>query len=290
MILLAALVTVVPPIHGDRAAVHPLAVVADLGPAASPIRLAADADSLYVIDAAPQHVRRYILNGLPYAELMTQVMRWREGADKLIMGRPLDLYLLGDRLFILDSMGTLWSYRGSDYTRALVPLRLQSNQGIVTAIALQGRNLLLLDPDRRQVWAYHPDLRGGYDTPPRGLLPHPLPSLAGARRLAAGRDALYVLLSAGGVLAIPWLHPGNAALLPVDGAATGVWAGPSTAGCLVSFARRIAFVAPGGAIGRQIYVEGMGGDMIRDVALSPTGRLYILTRTRIMRVAAPPAW
>jgi hypothetical protein len=46
----------------------------------------------------------------------------------------------------------------------------------------------------------------------------------------------------------------------------------------------VALRAPGGALLRQIAVRGLDGAAIRAVALSPAGRLYVLTATRILRV------
>src|SRR2546421_1041597 len=112
------------------AAEHPAhtLVVADLGPGVQLVRLVAARDDLYVIDNAAGDVLRYVLHGLAYAELFTQVMRRQERADGLIMGRPVDLFLAGERLLILDASGSLWSYWGPGYSRVVVPLRLQSNQ------------------------------------------------------------------------------------------------------------------------------------------------------------------
>lgn len=259
-------------------------VVVDVGPGAQLTRLAAAADDLYVIDAAPGHVRRYILHGLPYAELMTQVMRWKEGADKLIMGKPLDLYLSGERLLILDSLGSLWSYWGPDYSRTFLPLRLQSNQGAIVALARHGGDLLLLDPDTRQIWVYHSDASGGYDTTPRPLTPRPIADLRDATRLAVSHDALYVLLARGAVLALSWRHPRTIARLGLAGEATGVWASAARGGCLVSFARSFAVVNRDGTVRWRASLQGLGGDTIRDIALSPSGRLYLLTQTRIRLV------
>jgi hypothetical protein len=265
-------------------------VVAKLGPAAQLVRLVAASDDLYVIDNAAGHVLRYVLHGLPYAELFAQVMRRRERANGLIMGRPLDLFLAGERLLILDDSGSLWSYWGPEYSRVVVPLRLQSDQGTPRAVALHGGALLLLDPTRRQVWLYRRDSAGGYDTLPRTLLPRPLPALAGATRLAVSRDALLVLRSDGSVLAIPWSHPRAARQLRLVVHATGIWATAAHGWFLVSSARSVALRAPGGALLWQVVVRGLDGATIRAVALSPAGQLYVLTDTRILRVdtKAPP--
>jgi hypothetical protein len=259
-------------------------VVAKLGPGAQLVRLAAANDDLYVIDHAAGHVLRYVLHDLPYAELFAQVMRWRERASGLIMGRPLDLFLSGERLLILDDSGSLWSYWGPAYSRVVVPLRLQSGQGTPRAVALHGGALLLLDPSRRQVWLYRRDTAGGYDTVPRALLPRPLPALAGATRLAVSRDALLALCSDGSVLAIPWSHPRAATHLRLVVHATGIWATAAHGRFLVSSARSVALRAPGGPVPWQVAVRGLDGAAIRAVALSPAGRLYVLTDTRILRV------
>jgi hypothetical protein len=259
-------------------------VVAKLGPGAQLVRLAAASDDLYVIDNAAGHVLRYVLHDLPYAELFAQVMRWRERANGLIMGRPVDLFLAGERLLILDDSGLLWSYWGPAYSRVVVPLRLQSDQGRPRAVALHGGALLLLDPSRRQVWLYRRDTAGGYDTVPRALLPRPLPALAGATRLAVSRDALLALRSDGSVLAIPWSHPRAARQLRLLVHATGIWAMAAHGRFLVSSARSVALRAPGGALLWQVAVRGLDGAAIRAVALSPAGRLYVLTDTRILRV------
>jgi hypothetical protein len=259
-------------------------VVAKPGPGAQLVRLAAASDDLYVIDNAAEHVLRYVLHGLPYAELFAQVMRWRERANGLIMGKPLDLFLAGERLLILDDSGSLWSYWGPEYSRVVVPLRRQSDQGRPRAVALHGGALLLLDPSRRQVWLYRPDTTGGYDTAPRALLPRPLPALAGATRLAVSRDALLALRSDGSVLAIPWSHPRAARHLRLLVHATGIWATAAHRRFLVSSARSVALWAPGGALLWQVAVRGLDGAAIRAVVLSPAGRLYVLTNTRILRV------
>ena len=259
-------------------------VVAKLGPAAQLVRLVAASDDLYVIDNAAGHVLRYVLHGLPYAELFAQVMRRRERANGLIMGRPLDLFLAGERLLILDDSGSLWSYWGPEYSRVVVPLRLQSDQGTPRAVALHGGALLLLDPARRQVWLYRRDTAGGYDTLPRALLPRSLPALADATRLAVSRDALLALHSDGSVLAIPWSHPRAARQLRLVVHATGIWATAAHGWFLVASARSVALRAPGGALLWQVAVRGLDGATIRAVALSPAGRLYVLTDTRILRV------
>jgi hypothetical protein len=259
-------------------------VVATLGPGAQLVRLAAARDDLYVMDNAAEDVLRYVLHGLPYAELFTQVMRRRERADGRIMGRPVDLFLAGERLLILDDSGALWSYWGPAYSRVVVPMRLHSNQGTPRAVALHGGALLLLDPSRRQVWLYRRDPAGGYDTVPHALLPRPLPALAGATRLAVSRAALLALRSDGSVLAIPWSHPRAARQLRWVVHATGIWATAAHGRFLVSSARSVALRAPGGALLWQIAVRGLDGAAIRAVALSPTGWLYVLTTTRILRV------
>ena len=268
----------------------PSLVVANLGRGAQLVRLAAARDDLYVIDNAAQDVLRYILHGPPYAELFTQVMRRKERADGLIMGRPVDLFLAGERLLILDDVGSLWSYWGPAYSRVVVPVRLQSDQGRPRAVALHGGALLLLDPSRRQVWLYRRDTAGGYDTAPRALLPRPLPALAGATRLAVSRAALLALRSDGSVLAIPWSHPRAARHLRLAVHATGIWATAAHGRFLVSSARSVALRAPGGALLWQVAVRGLDGAAIRAVALSPAGGLYVLTNTRILRVdtKAPP--
>lgn len=244
-------------------------------------RLVAARGDVYVIDAAAHHLRRYILHGLPYAEQFTQVMRWKEGANDLIMGQPLDLFLAGQRLLILDSLGTLWSYWGPGYLRSLVPLRLQSNQGAPVAVALHGVDLLLLDPAKMQVWQYASS-GGAYDTTPRPLLARRLALLAGAVRLAVSRDALLVLRANGSLVAIPWSDPGAATMLRLPSRVTGLWASPARRRFLVSTARDVALLAPAGALVWRIRVGGLGDEPMRDVALSPTGRLYVLTETRIL--------
>jgi hypothetical protein len=140
------------------------------------------------------------------------------------------------------------------------------------------------------VWLYRRDTAGGYDTVPRALLPRPLPALAGATRLAVSRDALLALRSDGSVLAIPWAHPRAARRLRLVVHATGIWATAAHGRFLVSSARAVALRAPGGALLWQVAVRGLDGAAIRAVALSPAGRLYVLTDTRILRVDAkvPP--
>ncbi len=263
-------------------------VVARLGSGAQGIRLAAGSDDLYVVDAASGHVERYILHGLPHAELFTQVMRWKEGANGLIMGRPLDLYLVGGRLLILDDLASLWSYQGSDYQRTLVALRVQSWQGRLDAVAVHGSALLVLDRDRRQVWSYRA-ASGGYDTVPRGLLPRPLVALAAASRLAASQSALLTIAH-GAVLAIPWNHLAAWRELRLGGTVTGVWATESRRRFLVSFARSVAICTPRGQVDLRVAVRGLQGQTIRDLALDPAGRLYVLTATRILRLTTtlPP--
>ena len=266
-----------------EAGAHTL-VVAKPGSGAQLVRLVAASDDLYVIDNAAGHVLRYVLHGLPYAELFTQVMRRKERANGLIMGRPVDLFLAGERLLILDDSGLLWSYWGPEYSRVVVSLRRQSDQGRPRAVALHDGALLLLDPSRRQVWLYRRDTDGGYDTVPRALLPRPLPALAAATRLAVSRDALLALRSDGSVLAIPWSHPRAARHLRLLIHATGIWATAAHGRFLVSSARSVALRAPGGALLWQVAVRGLDGMAIRAVALSPAGRLYVLTDTRILRV------
>jgi hypothetical protein len=46
----------------------------------------------------------------------------------------------------------------------------------------------------------------------------------------------------------------------------------------------VALRAPGGALLWQVAVRRLDGAAIRAVALSPAGRLYVLTDTRILRV------
>lgn len=271
-------------------AVRVVPVAPAMGADARLTRLVAAADDLYVIDAGPYHVRRYILNGLPYAELFTQVMRWKEGDNGLILGQPLDLFLRGERLFILDSLGTLWGYWGPDYGRALVPLRLQSNQDAPVAAAMHGSDLLLLDPARRRIWMYAPDAMGGYDTMPRSLLARGLPALAGAIRLAVSRDALLVLLRDGRVLALPWARPERVAVVRLPFRVTGLWASGTRTGLLIASRGEVALVALDGAVHWRVTLQGLDGEAITDVARSPAGALYVITHTRILHVqAAAPA-
>lgn len=260
------------------------AVVADLGRGARCTRLAAAGDDLYALDAAAAHVRRYTLNGLPYALQFTQVMRWREGDNGLIMGRPLDLSLAGERLFILDGLGALWSYWGPDYARAIVPLRLQSNQGAPVSVALRGSDLhLLLLDDKRQVWEYAPS-SGGYDTIPRPLLAGPLAGAAAVRLRVTAR-ALLVLRANGVLTAVPWGQR-SATVLRLPLAVTGLWSDAARARFLVTSAHELAIVGVDGAAQWRAAVAGLGGETLRDVALSPGGKLYLLTDTRILRVTA----
>ncbi len=262
-------------------------VVADAGPGAGFRRLVAARDSLYVVDARAQHVRRYILNGLPYAELFTQVMRWREGANGLIMGQPLDLALNGERLNILDSLGSLWSYWGPSFGRLLVPLRLQSNQGTVVAVATRRSTLLLLDPGMREVWEYAL-AGGGYDTSPRPLTARPLAFLSAATRLAVSRDALLVLSSDGTLDVLPWAHPNKPMRLRLASAVTGLWAGATSGNIFVATAREVVLLAPSGGVTWRAMARGLKGETIQDVAWSAAGRLYLLTPTRILLVTGHP--
>ncbi len=268
------------------AALH-TTVVADLGAGARCTRLVAAGDDLYVLDDAAAHVRRYILHGLPHALQVTQVMRWREGDNGLIMGRPLDLFLAGERLLILDGLGSLWSYWGPSYARVLVPLRLQSNQGAPVAVALHEGNLLLLD-DSRQVWSYAP-VAGGYDTVPRAALPRRLTG-APATRLGVTARSLLALHADGTLTAYPW---GRAAAAAAAAAAphiplaiTGLWADAARARFLATAARELAIVGADGAVRWRAAVDGLDGETLRDVALSPSGQLYLLTGTRILLVTA----
>lgn len=263
-------------------------VVASLGAGAQATRLAAGADDLYVIDAAAAHVRRYILHGLSRAELFTQVMRWKEGAAGLIMGRPLDLSLAGGHLLILDDLASLWSYRAADYSRALVPLRVQSWQGRLDALALHGADLFVLDRDRRQMWRYAPS-SGGYDTAPRAVMARPDGALATAGRLASSQSALLAL-SHGVVLVFPWRRSEASRALRLAQPVTGLWATESRQRFLVSFAHAVSICTPSGHVDQVLGLRDMRGEMIRDLALDPTGRLYVLTASRILRVAAtiPP--
>jgi hypothetical protein len=204
------------------------------------------------------------------------------------MGRPLDIFLGGERLLILDDLASLWSYQGTDYQRSLVALRVQSWQGRLDAVAVHGSDLLVLDRDRRQVWSYRA-ASGGYDTVPVGLLPHPVPALAGASRLAVSQSALLTVVR-GAVLAIPWGRPTAWRVLRLGGTATGVWATESRRRFLVSFARSVAICTPTGRVDLRVDVRGLQGEAIRDLALDPAGRLYVLTATRILRLttALPP--
>ncbi len=257
-------------------------VVADLGRAARCTRLAAASDDLYTLDAAAEHVRRYILNGLPYALQFTQVMRWREGDNGLIMGRPLDLSRAGERLFILDGLGALWSYWGPDYTRAIVPLRLQSSQGAPVSVALHGTDLLLLG-DKPQIWDYG-STGGGYDTVPRPLLARPLAG-AGAARLGVTARALLILRTNGAITAVPWGQTSDTTLrIPLS--ITGLWSDAARARFLVTSARELAIVGSDGAVQWRAAVGGLGGETLRDIAVSPNGKLYLLTDTRILLVTA----
>jgi len=255
-------------------------VVADLGRGARCTRLAAAGDDLYVLDAAAEHVRRYTLNGLPYALQFTQVMRWREGDNGLIIGRPLDLSLTGERLFILDGLGALWSYWGPDYARAIVPLRLQSNQGAPVSVALHGNDLLFLD-DKRQVWDYAPS-GGGYDTVPRPLLARPLAG-AGAARVGVTARALLVLRTNGAITDVPWGQTTDTTL-PIPLSVTGLWSDAARAHFLVTSARDLAIVGADGAVQWRATVGGLNGETLRDITLSPNGKLYLLTNTRILLV------
>ena len=283
------------PSQGRTAAagVRPLAravdtvTVAQLGSGAAAIRLVAGADDLYVI-VAPGRVQRYILHGLPHADLFTQVMRWKEGANGLIMGRPLDLSLVGDRLLILDDRASLWSYQGAAYARALVALRVQSSQGRLDAVATHAGDLLALDRDRRRIWWYRAQ-GDGYDTAPRSLAARPIGALAGATRLAASSNGLLVLTH-GTVLLWPWNRPDAGRELRLDAGISGVWAAESHHRFLVSFARAVAVCAPSGHVDEVLALRGLHGETVRDVALDPTGRLYVLTATRILRVSVtiPP--
>lgn len=256
-------------------------VVADLGSGARCSQLVAAADDLYVLDTGSWHVRRYIMNGLPYAELFTQIMRWKEGDNGLIIGKPLDLFLTGERLFILDGLGSLWGYWGPTYNRALVPLRLQSNQGAPVAIALHGDHLLWLDADKRQVWSYAAS-GSGYDTVPHALLPRPLPALGTATRLAVSHAALLVLGRGGAVTALPWTDPGAATRLAGSMAVTGLWASAAHSRFYATSAHDLAIVGPRGDAQWRAPVAGLRGQALRDVAVSPRGKIYVLTGTRIL--------
>ena len=251
-------------------------VVADLGRGARCTRLAAAGDDLYVLDAAAEHVRRYTLNGLPSALQFTQVMRWREGDNGLIIGRPLDLSLVGERLFILDGLGALWSYWGPDYARAIVPLRLQSNQGSPVSAALHGTDLLLLD-DKRQVWDYASS-GGGYDTVPHPLLARSLAGI-GAAHVGVTARALLVLRTNGAITDVPWGRT-MGARLPIALSVTGLWSDAARVRFLVTSARELAIIGAVGAVQWRATVGGLNGETLRDVALSPGGKLYLLTNTR----------
>lgn len=267
-----------------HASTVPSAVVVEAGPPAHLVRLVAAGNDLYVIDNGAEHVRRYVLNGLPYAELFTQVMRWQEGADKVIMGKPLDLFLRNGRLLILDSLGSLWSYDGPTYRRAMVPLRLQSNQGNPVAVALHGQDLLLLDPNRRQIWRYRPAPGGGYDSIPQALWPGAQASLAGATRLAVGRQGLAVLAAHDSLLMVSWAQPRHPVSLRFPEQVTGVWAAQQDADYVISFAHSIAVITMSGRVLWQARPDKLGTESIAGVAVSPSGRLYVLTATRILRL------
>jgi glucose/arabinose dehydrogenase len=69
-----------------------------------------------------------------------------------------------------------------------------------------------------------------------------------------------------------------------------VWAAESHRRFLVSFARAVAVCAPNGQVDELLALRGLRGETVRDVALDPAGRLYLLTATRILRVTTttPP--
>lgn len=247
-------------------------------------QLIASTDDLYL--AKPDLVRRYILHGLPRALQFTQVMRWKEGADKLIMGKPRDMFLNGNQLYVLDSLGSLWSYFGPTYGRTLLPLRLQTNQGDPTAVALYGPQLLLLDPDKRQIWVYDPSGSPGqaYDSVPHPLFAHSNRLLTGGRRMAAAPTGVYVLGTDGPLLWLPWGRPAATAPVQLPAPATGVWANPSVSYALVSTARDIVRIDARGKVTWRVHVGGLNGESIADLAYSAGGNLYVLTDTRILRV------
>jgi len=236
-------------------------------------RLMAAADDLYLV--TPNLVLRYTLHGLPTALQFTNVMRWREDDNKVVMGRPLDLFLDGERLLILDSLGSLWSYDGPTFGRVLAPLRLQSDQGTPVAVLLHGATLLVLDPQRGQIWSYVPALPGSawdYDTVPRPLLPRPSALLSQAVRLTA-------------TVSIPWTRP-EAARLPSADGVTGLWSSPAATGMLAATGQDILALDGSGRVTQRLRPSGLDGETIVDVAESPAGRLYVLTPTRVLLVHA----
>ncbi len=263
-------------------ATNVVAVVAPAPIAPSDIvRLVAARDDLYVIE--PSLVRRYILHALPRALQFTQVMRWKEGADKVVMGRPLDLFLDGEALYILDSLGCLWRYDGPAYARSFVPLRLQSTQGKPVALALWQGDLLLLDPDKKEVWRYAPS-NGGYNTVPHPLLAHSSSLLSGATRLAPSAAGLLVSRSDGSLVLVPWSRPDAPRLLPVRGV-LGFWTSPGSSEAYVATAASVKKIdAARGAVQSSTAIDGLDGETPRDLARSPSGAFYVLTATRILRL------
>jgi len=252
----------------------------------SATRLMAAADDLYLV--TPNLVLRYTLHGLPTALQFTNVMRWREDDNKVVMGQPLDLFLDGERLLILDGLGSLWSYDGPTFGRVLAPLRLQSDQGTPVAVLLHGATLLVLDPQRGQIWSYIPARPGSawdYDTVPRPLLPRPSALLSKAVRLTATATALLALCSDGAVVSIPWARP-EAARLPGADAVTGMWSSPAATGMLAATGQDILALDGSGRVTRRLRPSGLDGETIVDVAESPAGRLYVLTPTRVLLVHA----
>ncbi len=249
-------------------------------------RLMAAADDLYLV--TPNLVLRYTLHGLPYALQFTNVMRWREDDNKVVMGQPLDLFLAGERLLILDSLGSLWSYVGPTFERVLAPLRLQSDQGTPVAVLLHGTTLLLLDPQRGQIWSYAPAGAGvdsGYDTVPRPLLPRPSALLSKAVRLTATATALLALCSDGSVVSVPWVRP-LAARLPIADSLVGLWSSPVAPGMLGVTGQDILALDAAGQVTQRLRPSGLDGETIVDVAESPAGQLYVLTATRVLLVHA----
>lgn len=261
-------------------------VVVNGGKGASFDRFVAASDGLYVDNAGDHRITRYILNGLPYAELFTSVMRAREQEQGVIIGRPRDLFLSDPRLLVFDDRGSLWSYWGPTYQRSIVPLRLQRNQGTPTALTLHGSALILLDPDRHQIWRYRQS-GAGWATVPVPMLAHPSALLAGGRRLAATPTALLVLRADGRVVRVPWDHPAQAALVRGVTGATGIYANPASDRYIVTTAHRVIELDASGARLWQTTVEdagGASGKTLRDVAMSPANQLYVLTATRVLRV------
>ncbi len=283
-ILLAGVALAATDLSGHRGEAG-LSVVVGPVPGVRFTRLAAAADDLYVIDAAGQRVRRYILHGQPAAQLFAEVLRWKEGADKIVIGQPVDMVMRGDRLLILDSLDSLWSYAGSTYQKGIVPLRVESDQGTLAGLAIHGTDLLVLDATHGAIWRYRPDAAGSYDDVPVRLGLPPSTVRPALIAIAAGRRAFFELKRDGSLLAIPWQRPEAARHLTLSSAIRAFWGDDLHDGILVALDGQVVALTLQGTVTWRQSFQLPRGEAANGLAVSPRGVVYLLTPNNILRLA-----